>query len=821
MKKINLLLLIVLCGITNCFSQIEANFFVNPSTGCAVPHTVFFTDQSTLPDTWFWDFGDGNTSTLQNPVHNYVTGGDFTVTLTVVDTIFGTSDQHSSEVNVNIPNAQIGGGSGYFGCGPLTVNFVESSMTNGGSIVSWLWSFGDGHTSSEQTPTHTYINPGIYNVSLAITTTAGCTNTDVKNNFVQVIGPDVNFDPKDTLIYSDGTTSIDFSDATMFGAPIISWNWNFEDGGSSSLQNPTHSYTNQGHYDVGLTVQDIDGCSRSRNENLIVVDTTKQMAIEELEICEGESTVLKFPTIEGMSYTILLNGNPIDTIFYGTGDSLIYNTGSLNSTSNYQIQMQANNNFSGKSIYFDGVNDYISVPHQSDLNLTSSFTISTWFKSGNTGQSQKYLLNKENRYALIYNYKQDSVEFYSGFYTGDDPRIGTSMYVDDQWHYITYTYDGNVLKGYIDGELKVNEEKSFVLATTNENLLLGTAETGIGFVEGNLDETSIWNTAITHDEITSNQHRCLDGNEPSLVSFYGFDQGVNSQIIDGSALANNGILVNTNIGASRSPGYGCFQDDYTYIFPDSKTVSVNIPTSSTITDTVCESVSFNSIVYNSSGIYTQVLTNSKGCDSTITYDLTVFYVDSTVQNEIACDTFMWIDGNNYSKDTNGVYFTVNGEHCDSVVELNLQFDGLHSIISMLNDTTLTAENAADSYQWYNCSTSSIINDETNQNFQPSSSGEYALIISNTNCYDTSECISYSHLNIKENAMDLIKVFPNPFKNEIEVIGYNGNIKILDVNGKVLFTTSNQINTKIDLSNLSLGIYFIQFGDDSIQKLIKN
>ena len=48
-----------------------ANFSANPTFGMSIPHTVFFTDQSTLPDTWFWDFGDGSTSTAQNPIHSY------------------------------------------------------------------------------------------------------------------------------------------------------------------------------------------------------------------------------------------------------------------------------------------------------------------------------------------------------------------------------------------------------------------------------------------------------------------------------------------------------------------------------------------------------------------------------------------------------------------------------------------------------------------------------------------------------------------------------------------------------------------------------
>ncbi|MDC0257464.1 gliding motility-associated C-terminal domain-containing protein, partial [Crocinitomicaceae bacterium] len=80
---------------------IVAAFTANPTSGCAIPHTVFFTDNSVMPDTWFWDFGDANTSTLQNPVHNYTAFGTFTVTLTVTDTITGCSDQTTGTITVN------------------------------------------------------------------------------------------------------------------------------------------------------------------------------------------------------------------------------------------------------------------------------------------------------------------------------------------------------------------------------------------------------------------------------------------------------------------------------------------------------------------------------------------------------------------------------------------------------------------------------------------------------------------------------------------------------------------------------------------------
>ncbi len=240
-----------------------ANFVLAPSLGCAIPHTVFFTDQSILPDTWFWEFGDGSTSTVQNPVHNYTSQGEFTVTLTVTDTVFGCSDTHTDVVTVSIPTATIDGGFGYFGCAPLTVDFEESSTPGVvGTIVSWEWDFGDGTISDEMEPSHIYDTPGIYSVSLTVTNELGCSSTELKPTFVQAIGPNVNFGA-DTFFTDCPDLTVNFTDSTIFGAPIVAWSWDFGDGGSSALQNPTHTFTDFGMFDISLTVMDIDGCSRT------------------------------------------------------------------------------------------------------------------------------------------------------------------------------------------------------------------------------------------------------------------------------------------------------------------------------------------------------------------------------------------------------------------------------------------------------------------------------------------------------------------------------------------------------------------------------
>ncbi|MBK6264367.1 PKD domain-containing protein [Marivirga sp. S37H4] len=236
---------------------VVAGFTESPSIGCKLNHTVFFTDLSENPDIWLWNFGDGSTSTSKNPIHQYTSAGSFNVSLFVQDTINGDSDEISRIITIGVSTVDFNASS-TFGCGPVTSNFTDASSIDGaGSIVSWLWDFGDGTTATEQNPSHTYNTRGTYTVALTITSSLGCTKTRTKTNYIQVIGPDVKFTASHT---GDNYT---FINATISGAPVVSSLWTFGDGATSTDLNPTHTYTTTGVFDVSLTVQDLDGCSRT------------------------------------------------------------------------------------------------------------------------------------------------------------------------------------------------------------------------------------------------------------------------------------------------------------------------------------------------------------------------------------------------------------------------------------------------------------------------------------------------------------------------------------------------------------------------------
>jgi len=130
-----------------------------------------FTDQSTnSPTQWAWDFGDGNTSFLQNPTHNYAAAGAYTVTLTATNALGSSSPPAAQTIEVvaGPPTASFAN-PGLAAIGQ-SVQFTDQS-TN--SPTQWAWDFGDGNTSFLQNPTHNYAAAGVYTVTLTATNALG------------------------------------------------------------------------------------------------------------------------------------------------------------------------------------------------------------------------------------------------------------------------------------------------------------------------------------------------------------------------------------------------------------------------------------------------------------------------------------------------------------------------------------------------------------------------------------------------------------------------------------------------------------------------
>jgi gliding motility-associated-like protein len=136
------------------------------------------------------------------------------------------------------------------GCAPEEIVFTDLT-TSSGEIAEWSWNFGDGGTSSFKNPSHLYDESGTYNVSLEVTTVEGCSATKDLNVSIEIFTTPLaafSLEPEIPEI----NELVTFTDESINAE---TWFWNFGDGATSSLQNPTHYYTDRGIFNVKLIVQ--------------------------------------------------------------------------------------------------------------------------------------------------------------------------------------------------------------------------------------------------------------------------------------------------------------------------------------------------------------------------------------------------------------------------------------------------------------------------------------------------------------------------------------------------------------------------------------
>lgn len=229
---------------------LEAHLATSDTGGCR-PYTVSFSDSSdSSAVSWQWFFGDGTTSALQNPTHTYLQDSLYTVTLVTtfasgcMDTIV-----MPGLINVSSPHANFTSAA-QAGCAPVLAQFNNTS-TNG---VTYLWDFGDGITSSNNSPSHVYNIPGYYTVTL-IAYNGGCADTTVKADYIYIPGTYSYFTLTSTLNCLGNYTC--FIDSSL---NATSWQWNFGDGYTDTIQNPCHLYSDTGSYIVSLIAYDSLGC---------------------------------------------------------------------------------------------------------------------------------------------------------------------------------------------------------------------------------------------------------------------------------------------------------------------------------------------------------------------------------------------------------------------------------------------------------------------------------------------------------------------------------------------------------------------------------
>ena len=241
---------------------VTADFSVSPSSGCS-PLVVTFKNLSTGATSYQWKLGNGNNSTLTNPGAIYSIPGKYTVTLIAKDAS-GNIDSIVKKDIITVyanPTANFKADVSK-GCAPLSVSFTDLSKKGSQDIVSWLWDFGDGNTSTDPNPKNTYTLTGNFDVTLIVKDKNGCSHTITRSKLIVVPPkPKVSFTASDSVACDTPLTVSFKSQATSSIGGALKYFWDFGDGNTSTKKDPSYKFKNKGSYTISLTVTDTANCS--------------------------------------------------------------------------------------------------------------------------------------------------------------------------------------------------------------------------------------------------------------------------------------------------------------------------------------------------------------------------------------------------------------------------------------------------------------------------------------------------------------------------------------------------------------------------------
>ena len=475
-----------------------ADFSSNTTSGLG-PLAVQFTDTSTGPPlAWSWAFGDGGTSTLQNPSHTYSGVNSYTVSLTVDN---GTGVGTNTKIKPNyitvyapplvanfISNVTTGNA-------PLTIPFIDIST---GSPLTWNWTFGDtgaGNTSTLQNPSHTYAMHGRYTVNLTVTNASGGSNSRVRTNYIKVnpTPPWYNC----SWSYRKNIT-IDHTrvSGTQYYFPVLINIASDPDLSASALGNG---------YDILFTLS--DGTTKIPHE------------IESYTSSSGALVAwVNVPTITSTTDTTLFmyygnatsanqqNKNGVwDANYKGawhlneTGTGTRYDsTSNANNanTRNYDGDEAATGKIGGAQD-LDGTNDYLESANNIGITANAVRTISFWVKLdttgnqgmvtwGNAANNQKFggLIFGANCYLWGWSSEND-------WNTGVAGQTGA-------WHHHAIVNDGTKGRWYVDGtELGTGFAHTYATADSHAFMGVGIDTATNYYMNGIIDEVRISNSART------------------------------------------------------------------------------------------------------------------------------------------------------------------------------------------------------------------------------------------------------------------------------------------------------------------------------------
>jgi PKD repeat protein len=301
----------------------------SPTADPAGPYTANAGESLTLDGTgssdpdgdinsYAWDFGDGSTGTGVNPYHTYDTAGTYNVSLTVTDSggLNATSVTTAmiGDVNKQAPVANANGP--YSGTVNVALPFSSAgSEDSDGSIAIYTWDFGDGSTESGNTVSHTYTAEGSYTVTLTVEDNDGLMDSDSTTAVIGVGNLSPTSDAKgpysakvNEVIQFDGSGSQDPDGS------IVAYEWNFGDGNVGNEQNPVHSYTAPGTYNVTLTVYDDSGAMDSDSTTVTVIEEDTNSGQDPVSVGKASIPDQWLPSGSEINFTLPAMSAPLESV---------------------------------------------------------------------------------------------------------------------------------------------------------------------------------------------------------------------------------------------------------------------------------------------------------------------------------------------------------------------------------------------------------------------------------------------------------------------------------------------------------------------------
>ncbi len=263
-----------------------------------------------------WDFGNGNQSNSLNPTQLYAQTGSYIVQLTVqtnqncpmvvTDTVLVNPYPVIASINANSV------------CLGNLSNFTQSSSvpnTNGSTISQYLWSFGNGNSSTNASPSYTYPNAGSYNAQLMVTTNFGCTDTLQTNVLVNPNPVLSNLSLSDVCMGNPTSLNAGVSIPNINGASLASQNWDMGDGTQLSGSNLSHNYQNPGLFVVQGTISSNQGCALQVTDTALVFPNPNASLASANTVCEETAT-----SFNGNASISAVNGAAIAAYQWNFGD---------------------------------------------------------------------------------------------------------------------------------------------------------------------------------------------------------------------------------------------------------------------------------------------------------------------------------------------------------------------------------------------------------------------------------------------------------------------------------------------------------------------